>query len=149
MLTPLDIENKRFSKTLKGYNVDEVDDFLDQLTIDYEKLYKENAELKDQIEESKKDLEHYKNVEHTLQNTLVMAQTTAEDIKKNAQTRAEQIIRDAQSEAKRATEEITKEEFDIRKRTEELKRLFGVYKAKMEALLISQLELLQDKEDEE
>ncbi len=149
MLTPLDIENKRFSKTLKGYNVDEVDDFLDQLTIDYEKLYKENAELKDQIEESKKDLEHYKNVEHTLQNTLVMAQTTAEDIKKNAQTRAEQIIRDAQSEAKRATEEITKEEFDIRKRTEELKRQFGVYKAKMEALLISQLELLQDKEDEE
>ena len=149
MLTPLDIENKRFSKTLKGYNVDEVDDFLDQLTIDYEKLYKENAELKDQIEESKKDLEHYKNVEHTLQNTLVMAQTTAEDIKKNAQTRAEQIIRDAQSEAKRATEEITKEEFDIRKRTEELKRQFDVYKAKMEALLISQLELLQDKEDEE
>ena len=149
MLTPLDIENKRFSKTLKGYNVDEVDVFLDQLTIDYEKLYKENAELKDQIEESKKDLEHYKNVEHTLQNTLVMAQTTAEDIKKNAQTRAEQIIRDAQSEAKRATEEITKEEFDIRKRTEELKRQFGVYKAKMEALLISQLELLQDKEDEE
>ena len=149
MLTPLDIENKRFSKTLKGYNVDEVDDFLDQLTIDYEKLYKENAELKDQIEESKKDLEHYKNVEHTLQNTLVMAQTTAEDIKKNAQTRAEQIIRDAQSEAKRATEEITKEEFDIRKRTEELKRQFEVYKAKMEALLISQLELLQDKEDEE
>lgn len=148
MLTPLDIENKRFSKTLKGYNVDEVDDFLDQLTIDYEKLYKENAELKDQIEESKKDLEHYKSVEHTLQNTLVMAQTTAEDIKKNAQTRAEQIIRDAQSEAKRATEEITKEEFDIRKRTEELKRQFGVYKAKMEALLISQLELLQDKEDE-
>lgn len=149
MLTPLDIENKRFSKTLKGYNVDEVDDFLDQLTIDYEKLYKENAELKDKIEENKKDLEHYRNVEHTLQNTLVMAQTTAEDIKSSAQSRADQIIRDAQSEAKRATEEIAKEEFDIRKRTEELKRQFGVYKAKMEALLISQLELLQDKEDEE
>ena len=42
MLTPLDIENQRFSKSLKGYNLDEVDDFLDQLTIDYEKLYKEN-----------------------------------------------------------------------------------------------------------
>ena len=110
MLTPLDIENKRFSKTLKGYNVDEVDDFLDELTIDYEKLYKENAELREQIEENKKDLEHYKSVEHTLQNTLVMAQTTADDIKANAQTRAEQIVRDAQSEARRATEEITKEE---------------------------------------
>lgn len=150
MLTPLDIENKRFSKTIKGYNVDEVDDFLDQLTEDYEKMYKENAELKMQIEEGQKELEHYKNVEQTLQNTLVMAQSTADDIKSTAQSRADQIIRDAQSEAKRATEEITKEEFEIRKRTEELKRQFNVYKAKMEALLISQLELLQDnKKDEE
>ena len=149
MLTPLDIENKRFSKGLKGYIVDEVVAFLDQLTEDYEKLYRENADLKIKIEESVKDLEHYKNVEQTLQNTLVMAQSTAEDIKSNAQNRADQIIRDAQSEAKRATESITKEEFEIRKRTEELKRQFGVYKAKMEALLISQLELLKDNKSEE
>lgn len=144
MLTPLDIENKRFSKGLKGYNVDEVDDFLDQLTDDYEKIYRENSDLRDQVEESKKEIEHYKSVEHTLQNTLMMAQSTADDIKATAQSRAEQIIRDAQSEARRATEEIAKEEFDIRKRTEELKRQFEVYKAKMEALLIAQLELLQD-----
>ena len=149
MLTPLDIENKRFPTKFKGYDDVEVDAFLDQLTIDYERLYKENAEYREQIEQSKRDLEHYKNVERTLQNTLVMAQTTAEDIKMNAQSRAEQIIRDAQSEARKATEEITKEEFDIRRRTEELKRQFNVYKAKMEALLISQLELLQDKENEE
>ena len=149
MLTPLDIENKKFPTKFKGYDDVEVDAFLDQLTIDYERLYRENAELRAQVEESKRDLEHYRNVEKTLQNTLVMAQTTAEDIKLNAQTRAEQIIRDAQSEARKATEEITKEEFEIRRRTEELKRQFSVYKAKMEALLISQLELLQDKETEE
>ena len=149
MLTPLDIENKRFPTKFKGYDDVEVDAFLDQLTIDYERLYKENAELRTQVEDNKKELEHYRNVEKTLQNTLVMAQTTAEDIKMNAQSRAEQIIRDAQSEARKATEEITKEEFDIRRRTEELKRQFSVYKAKMEALLISQLELLQDKENEE
>lgn len=150
MLTPLDIENKRFSKSIKGYNLDEVDDFLDQLTVDYERLYKENNELKNQLENMQNDLEHYKSVEQTLQNTLIMAQSTADDIKANAQNRADQIIRDAQSEARRATDEITKEEFEIRKRTEELKRQFSVYKAKMEALLISQLEMLQDnKENEE
>ena len=149
MLTPLDIENKRFPTKFKGYDDVEVDAFLDQLTIDYERLYKENAELRTQVEDNKKELEHYRNVEKTLQNTLVMAQTTAEDIKLNAQSRAEQIIRDAQSEARKATEEITKEEFEIRRRTEELKRQFSVYKAKMEALLISQLELLQDNENEE
>jgi cell division initiation protein len=152
MLTPLEVENKRFTpkKFKGGYDEIEVDTFLDQLQNDYEKLYRENAELKSKLEDSEKNLEHYKNIEHTLQNTLVMAQTTADDIKNNAQSRAEQIIRDAQSEARRATEEIAKEEFDIRKRTEELKRQFSVYKAKMEALLISQLELLQDdKEDNE
>ena len=149
MLTPLDIENKRFPTKFKGYDDVEVDAFLDQLTVDYERLYRENAELRAQVEDGKKELEHYRNVEKTLQNTLVMAQTTAEDIKLNAQSRAEQIIRDAQSEARKATEEITKEEFEIRRRTEELKRQFSVYKAKMEALLISQLELLQDKETDE
>ena len=148
MLTPLDIENKRFTRTLKGYNVDEVDDFLDQLTLEYEKLYRENAEYKDKIDEFEKNLEHYKNVEHTLQNTLVMAQATAEDIKSMAQKQAEQIIREAQSEARQAVENIIKEEFEIRRRTEELKRQFDVYKAKMEALLISQLELLKSDNEE-
>lgn len=149
MLTPLDIENKRFSKTIKGYNVEEVDDFLDQLTVEYERLYKDNAEYKDQIEKYQKDLEHYRNVEHTLQNTLVMAQTTAEDIKSMAQKQAEQIVRDAQSDARRAVDELNKEEFEVRRRLEDLKRQFDVYKAKMEALLISQLELLQDNKENE
>lgn len=149
MITPLDLENKRFSRKMRGYNDDEVDEFLDVVTIDYEKLYRENAELKDKIEDLEKEMEHYKTVEQTLQNTLVMAQTTAEEIKTSAQSRADQIIKDAQNEAKRATDEISKEEFDIRKRTEELKRQFDVYKAKMEALLISQLELLKDDKDDE
>ena len=148
MLTPLDIENKRFTKTLKGYNVEEVDDFLDQLTLEYEKLYKENAEYRDQVDKYQKDIEHYRNVEHTLQNTLVMAQTTAEDIKSMAQKQADQIIRDAQNDARKAVDELNKEEFEIRRRLEDLRRQFDVYKAKMEALLISQLELLQeDKEN--
>ena len=150
MLTPLEVENKGFNnKKFGGYNEEEVDVFLDQLSVDYEKLYRENAELKNQIESLENDLSHYKNLEQTLQNTLVMAQSTADDIRSNAQSRADQIIRDAQSEARRATDEITKEEFEIRKRTEELKRQFGVYKAKMEALLISQLEMLQDNKDSE
>ncbi len=147
MLTPLDIENKRFSRTIKGYNVEEVDDFLDELTAEYETLYRENAEYKNQIEQSKKDLEHYKSVEHTLQNTLVIAQTTADDIKNMAQKQADQIIKDAQNEARRNVDELNKEEFEIKRRLEDLKRQFDVYKAKMEALLISQLELLQDNND--
>ena len=105
MLTPLDIENKRFTKAIKGYNSNEVDEFLDELTVEYEKLYKENAELRNEVESNKKDLEHYRNVEHTLQNTLVMAQTTAEDIKKMANQQADQILKDAELNAKQAVED--------------------------------------------
>lgn len=149
MLTPLDIENKRFTKTLKGYNVDEVDDFLDQVTLEYEKLYKESAEHKEKFDQLNKELEHYKTVEHTLQSTLLMAQSTAEDIKAMAQKQADQIIDEAKKEAQKMVEGVNKEEVEIRRKTEELKKQFDVYKAKMEALLISQLELLQDKNDEE
>ena len=57
MIPPLDIENKKFSKQMmNGYSVEEVDDFLDQLTVEYERLYKDNAEYKDQIEEYQTDI---------------------------------------------------------------------------------------------
>ena len=144
MLAPSEIDNMRFSKTIKGYNVDEVDDFLDQLTADYERLYKENAEYKDKFEQMEKELGKYKQMEHTLQNTLVVAQTAAGDIKNTAQKQAEQIIRDAQTEARRSVDELNKQEYEVTKKIEEMKKSFEVTKAKMEALLIAQLEMLQD-----
>lgn len=144
MLAPSEIDNMRFSKTIKGYNVDEVDDFLDQLTADYERLYKENTEYKDKFEQMEKELGQYKQMEHTLQNTLVVAQTAAGDIKNTAQKQAEQIIRDAQTEARRSVDELNKQEYEVTKKIEEMKKSFEVTKAKMEALLIAQLEMLQD-----
>ena len=149
MLTPLDIENKRFTKAIKGYNSNEVDEFLDELTVEYEKLYKENAELRNEVESNKKDLEQYRNVEHTLQNTLVMAQTTAEDIKKMANQQADQILKDAELNAKQAVEDLGRQEFEMRVKLEEMKKKFDMYKAKMEALLISQLEMLKDEGKDE
>ena len=149
MLTPLDIENKKFQKQMmNGYNVDEVDDFLDEITVDYEKLYKENTELRAEIERSKSDLEKYKNIEQTLQNTLVMAQKTADDIKNNAQDEADSIIRNARSKMQESVDELTKESETRKREFAETKKQFDIYRAKMEALLISQLELLKDmKED--
>ena len=150
MITPLDIENKRFSKQMmNGYSVEEVDDFLDDLTADYSRNYKENAELKSKIEELNKNMEHYKSIESTLNNTLVMAQSTAEDIKKVAQQQAEQIISEAKSNAQKQVDELNNQLVAKRKEVEDVKKQFDIYKAKMESLLISQLELLKDinKED--
>ena len=149
MLTPLDIENKRFGKQMmNGYNVDEVDDFLDELTLEYGKLYKENAELKNRREELDSDVGKYKDLETTLKNTLVMAQKTADEITDVAKKEAEQIIKDAEYSAKTSVEELNTQITLKQKEIDELKKQFDVYKAKMESLLISQLELLKEiKED--
>ena len=150
MITPLDIENKKFSKQMmNGYSVEEVDDFLDDLTIDYTKNYKEATELKTKIEELTKSIEHYKTIEETLQNTLLMAQSTAEDVKKVAQQQAEQIINEAKASAKKQADQLDNEIITKKKQLEDIKKQFDIYKAKMESLLISQLELLKDVNKEE
>ena len=149
MITPLDIENKRFSKQMmNGYNVDEVDDFLDELTLEYGKLYKENAELKSQREELDDNVGKYKDIENTLQNTLVMAQKTADEITDVAKKQAEQIIKDAEYQAKNMVDEVNAEIINKQKELADVKKDLEVYKAKMESLLIAQLEILKDiKED--
>lgn len=145
MITPLDIENKKFSKrALNGYSTEEVDDFLDELTIEYEKIYKEVADSKQTIEDLNAELAKYKSMESTLQNTLVMAQTTAEDVKNVAKQQAEIIINEAQTAAKEQLSKINSEIKLKEKELEDLDKQFDVYKAKMESLLISQLELLKN-----
>ena len=162
MITPLDIENKKFSKQMmNGYNVEDVDEFLDEKVENNEKNYKELAEMNSKVEELNNSLEHYKNIEATLQNTLVVAQSTAEEVKNvakqqadqiinEAKTKAEEIIRDSKETSKRTLDEIEQQITNKQKTLEDLKKQFDIYKAKMESLLISQLELIKDvnKEDE-
>ena len=162
MITPLDIENKKFSKqVMNGYNVEDVDDFLDELVEDYGKNYKELAEANNKIEKLMNDLEKYKNIESTLNNTLVIAQSTAEEVKSVAKQQADQIISDAKSKAdeivkqakgsaEQKLSEIQQQIIDKERRMEEVKKQFDVYKAKMESLLISQEELIKEinKDDE-
>ena len=151
MITPLDIENKRFAKQMvNGYSVEEVDDFLDELTADYSKNYKEVNELRTKVEELNSSLLQYKNIEATLQNTLVMAQTTAEEVKNVAKQKADQIVNEAKVNAQKQVDELNNEILLKQKELDDVKKQFDIYKAKMESLLISQLELLKDvnKEDQ-
>ena len=145
MLTPLDIENKKFAKQMmNGYSVEEVDEFLDELTLNYEKLYKESTENKNKIQEMEAILTKYKNLEGTLQNTLVMAQSTADEIKDLAKQQADQIIKEAQGSARDEANKLDQEIANKKREMEDLEKQLDVYKAKMESLLISQLELLKD-----
>jgi len=145
MLTPLEIETKKFSKQMvNGYSVEEVDEFLDIVTADYEKMYKENTEAREKLEQLNSDLVHYRSIENTLQSTLIMAQSTAEEVKNVARQQAEQIINDAQMNARNEVSLLEQQIMVKRKELEDVKKQFDVYKAKMESLLISQLEMLKE-----
>ena len=145
MITPLDIENKKLGKQMmNGYSVEEVDDFLDDLTVDYSKNYKEISELRSKVDELNASLAHYKTIETTLQNTLLMAQETAEEVKNVAKQKSEQIITDARAAAEKQVNELNNEILTKQKSLDDIKKQFDIYKTKMESLLISQLELLKE-----
>lgn len=145
MITPLDIENKKFAKQMmNGYSVEEVDDFLDQLTAEYEKIYKESSENKRKIDELEKNIQHYKTIEGTLQNTLIMAQSAADEVKSLAKQQADQIVKDAEGSARKSLDELNQTITIRKKELEDIEKQFDIYKAKMESLLISQLELIKD-----
>lgn len=145
MLTPLDIENKKFSKQImNGYNVEEVDDFLDEIGVDFAKKQKEINEVSKKVEELNASLEHYKNIESTLQNTLLMAQSTAEEVKNIAKQKADQIVTDAKASSQKEVDFIQNQIMMKKKELEDVQKQFDIYKAKMESLLISQLELIKE-----
>jgi len=145
MYTPLDIENKKFAKQMmNGYSVEEVDQFLDELTLDYEKLYKQTKDNDAKITELEESIAKYKNLESTLNNTLIMAQGAADEIRKTAQQQADQILQDAQGAARQRSVELDQQITMKSKELNELQKKFDVYKAKMESLLISQLELIKE-----
>ena len=105
---------------------------------------KENIEYKDKIDVLNQGIQHYKSIEDTLQNALVVAQGTAESVKQNAKAEADNIIKEAEINALKSVDTINKQVVEKRLQLDDTKKQFDVYKAKMEALLISQLELLKE-----
>lgn len=142
MITPMDIRNKEFKKTFRGYKENEVDEFLDKLTGDYERIYRENGELKDKISIDNERIESYNNMEKSLQSTLLIAQTTAEDIVSNSRKKAEMIIKDAEEQARRIIEDANTSVIKVNKDYEELKKEVQVFKTRFKTLLESELEAL-------
>ena len=104
--------------------------------------------MKEKLDETLNNLSQYKSIESTLQSTLFIAQSTADDIIKVAQQQATQIVKDAETGAREAVNELNQEIALKQKELDDLKKQFDVYKAKMESILISQLELLKEVNEE-
>lgn len=139
MITPLDIQKKEFKRSLTGYNSKEVDVFLDNINNDYEKLYRENIELKDKIGMLTDQIRQYNNLEETLKSTLVLAQSTADDVTISARKKAELIIEDAEAKAKNIVGNAMDEVKNINIEYDHLKNEMFVFKTKYKSFIQAQL----------
>ncbi|WP_048602570.1 DivIVA domain-containing protein [Rubeoparvulum massiliense] len=141
-LTPLDIYNKEFSRGFRGYDMDDVDEFMDHLAKDYELLLKENKELEEKISGLEDRLSHFNNIEDSLSKSIIVAQETAEEVKTNARKEAQLIIKEAEKNADRIINEALVKAREITYEIEELKKRASVYRTRFRALLEAQLEML-------
>jgi cell division initiation protein len=142
-LTPMDIHNKEFSRSFRGYDEDEVDQFLDEVVQDFEKLYKENLELKERIGLLKEQLEYYKSMESTLKETLVTAQKTAEEVMASAHKNAELIIREAEQKAQKIIQDANEQVVKIRMEYEETRKQVQIFKTRFKTLLQEYLQTIE------
>lgn len=143
-ITPIDINNKEFKKAFRGYDIDDVDDFMDELVEDFEKLYKENSALREKMALLNEKLEHYNKIESTLQNTLVLAQGAADQTKSNSQKEADLIVKNANDTAQRIIDQAHTEVVRITGEYEKTKQEFQLFKSRYKAFIQAQLDMLSD-----
>lgn len=140
MITPLDIQNKEFAKGVRGYREDEVDGFLDLLTLDMEKLLEENQRLKDQAKSLGAELARCQKMEGTVLETLEAAKALMGDISASAEKRAEILLKNAELDAARITREARESVERLNEETLGLRNRLNVFRTRYRTLLESELE---------
>lgn len=143
-LTPLDIHQKEFRHVLRGYNEEEVDSFLDEVANEFERLFQENIDLKEQVERLQKKLAQYENFEQTLQDTMIAAQKSAEDIQNNAKRAGELIIRDAELKSKEMMQEAFSQHQTFETNFTNLKKMADDFRDRFKTILEEYLKKLEE-----
>ncbi|TNJ66356.1 DivIVA domain-containing protein [Paenibacillus hemerocallicola] len=141
-LTPLDIHNKEFGRRLRGYDEDDVNEFLDQIIKDYELYIRENKELQSQVASLQERLDHFANIEETLSKTIIVAQEAADEVRNNSKKEAQLIVKEAEKNADRIINESLSKSRKIALEIEELKKQASIYRTRFKTLVEAQLELL-------
>lgn len=142
-MTSMDIMSKEFKRNMRGYNVDEVDDFLEKVAEDYEAVYKENAILKEKMDVFQDKLDHYAKMESTIQSTLLLAQNAAEQAKHSSQVEAEMILKNANESAKRIIDKAHVGVLNINDEFDRTKQEFAKFRSKFRNFMITQMEMFE------
>jgi cell division initiation protein len=145
-LTPLDIHNKEFSRSFRGFDEDEVNEFLDLVIRDYDTVMRAKKDLEDQVEELKNQVLHFSQMEGSLNRTILIAQETADEVKTNAQKEAKLIVREAEKNADRIITEALSKTRKLVDDLEEMKKQAKIFRSRFKMLMEAQLDLLKDED---
>ena len=159
-LTPLDIHNKEFHVKLRGYDQDEVNDFLDQVIKDYEQALKENERLTDSLKQNQEKLKYFNDLKDSLNQSIIVAQEAADKVKANSQREAEIINREAQKQgqdiidqanekARHILDEASKKDKKLAVDTDDLRNQARIFRQKLQVMMESQLEVVKGSEWDE
>jgi cell division initiation protein len=140
MITPADIQKKEFTKGVRGYKEDEVDSFLDLLTLDLDKLISENAALKDNVRALNLEIERYRSSEGTIFDTLESAKALMADISASAEKRAEIVLKNAELDAERMLREARESVESLTEEAVEMARRWEQFKTRYHNLLQNELD---------
>lgn len=142
-LTPLDIHQKEFRRSLRGYNEEDVDAFLDEVAAEFERIFQENIDLREELERVEKRLKQFENFEKTVHDTMLAAQKSAEELEQNARRSAELIVRDAELKSKEIIQAALARKQEIESEIGELRELVENFREKMKSILENYLDLLE------
>lgn len=142
-LSPLDIHNKEFSRGFRGYDEDDVNEFLEQVVKDYENVLEENKMLKRSLKEAEDKVSHFNSIEETLQKSILIAQEAAEDVRRNSSKEAKLIIKEAEKNADRIINEALARARQITVEIEDLKKQSKVFRNRFRMLIEAQLDLIK------
>ncbi|MER2181828.1 MAG: DivIVA domain-containing protein, partial [Desemzia incerta] len=141
VLTPLDIHNKEFPVKMRGYDQDEVNDYLDQIIKDYEAILKDKKELEKNLKFAEEKVAYYNNLQESLNKSIIVAQEAADRLKENSDKEAAIIIQEAENNADRLLNDSVEKARRITAETEELKKQSRVFKQRLQLMIESQLEM--------
>lgn len=143
MLTPLDIETKTFKSSLGKYKRDEVDEFIKLVAADYKELYMERIALKDKIVALTEAVSRYKSMEDVLQSSIVVAQSTGEEVKRAASDKAKNIIEEAEIKANSIIVDAQQKVSRIDMEMSNMKIQLSSYRKQMEQILKNALDIVE------
>ena len=149
-ITPLDIQQKQFASKFRGFDMEEVDSFLELLREEMEELLRDNANLREEAKRFEKQLKEYKSMEGTLRDTLIGTQQMVEEYRNNASKEAELITKEAELRSNEMTRNAQSKVVKIHEDITDLKGIRRHFKEELKRLIESHMSMLQfDKEREE